>query len=124
MMVQENLHATNELKLEGVQSKPDTRSFEDLVIVSVKECFSSLGYSTKQKITSHLKEHYDISIADVPSRISDFSEALEESCGLYGKLIEIEIMKTLYEKISPFLYFPHGSDLSFVSYVETLRYFV
>ncbi|MBY9013910.1 MAG: hypothetical protein KGD70_16185 [Candidatus Lokiarchaeota archaeon] len=124
MMVQQSLTPKNEFRVEGVQNEPSIGSFKELLLASVDESFSSIGKSAKQRIYSHLQEHYDISRDEIPSRISDFAEALEESYNLYGKLIEIKIMKALYEKVGPLLYFPHGVDLSFASYVEMLRYLV
>ena len=124
MMVQQSLSTKSELRLEGIRGSPCPGSFKEFLLASIDESFSSIGKSAKQNIYSHLKEQHNISRDEIPSRISDFAKALEESYNLHGKLIEIKIMKVLYEKIAPFLYFPHGSDLSFVSYVETLRFLV
>lgn len=124
MMTQEISYPMIELELEGTRREPRTASFKELVLDTVEESLSSFGESTKQKIYLHLKEDYNISIEQIPSRIRDFAEALEESYGIGGKLIEIKIMKSLYKKAGPFLYFPHGENLSFASYVEMLRYFI
>ena len=114
----------NEFRVEGVQNEPCIGSFKEFLLASVDESFSSIGKSAKQNIYSHLKEHHNISKDEIPSRISDFAKALEESYNLHGKLIEIKIMKALYEKAGPLLYFPHEVDISFTSYVEMLRYLV
>ena len=114
----------SELTLQGTQIEPNTGSFNKTVLTAVEDSLSALGELTKQEIFNHLKEQHNISMKEIPSRIWDFAEALEESYGQGAKLIEIQIMKTLYQKAKPFLYFPHGEDLSFPSYVETLRYFI
>lgn len=124
MMVQESLYATSELTLGEIRNNADKGNFNEIFLTSIDEYLSSIGESTKQEIYLHLREHHDISTQDISSKISEFAEALEESYGLYGKLMEIEIMKALYKKAGPFLYFPHGEDLSFADYIETLRCFV
>ena len=123
-MAQEKLFEMSELTLQGTQIEPNTGSFNKTVLTAVEDSLSALGELTKQEIYNHLKEQHNISMKEIPSKIWDFAEALEESYGQSAKLIEIQIMKTLYQKAKPFLYFPHGEDLSFPSYVETLRYFI
>ena len=124
MMVQESLYPMSELRLEDNRSEPCKGSFNEFVLAAVDESLSSIGETAKQEICFHLKEHHGISMEEIPSRIRDFAEALEESYGLGAKFIEIKIVKALYEKTGPFLYFPHRDDLSFAGYVEMLRYFV
>ena len=124
MMVQESLYPMSEIRLEDTRSEPYKASFNEFVLAAVDESLSSIGQTAKQEISFHLKEHHGISMEEIPSRLRDFAEALEESYSLGAKLIEIKIVKALYEKTGPFLYFPHGDDLSFASYVEMLRYFV
>ena len=124
MMAQQSLSTKSEFRLEGIRGSPCAGSFKEFLLASIDESFSSIGKSAKQNIYSHLKEHHNISKDEIPSRISDFAKALEESYNLHGKLIEIKIMKALYEKAGPLLYFPHEVDISFTSYVEMLRYLV
>jgi len=124
MMVQKDFLDMSELSLEGFQTEQYLGSFKELVLGAIDESLSSLGETAKQRIYFHLKEQHNISMEEIPSKIWDFAEALEESYGQVAQLIEIRIMTTLYQKAKPFLYFPHGKDLSFPSYVETLRYFL
>jgi hypothetical protein len=124
MMAQESLYVMGEIPLQGTQSKSRMEVFEELVLGAVDECFSSFGESCKQSIYFHLKECCNINRAEIPSRISEFTGALEESFGPGGKLIEIGIMKALYGKTQNFKYFPDQENLSFASYVENLRHFL
>ena len=124
MMVQSSLHENSQLKLEGTLGRAQRGSFDKLVLAAIDAAFSSISESAKHIIYFHLKECHNISVREIPSRIDDFADALEESFGKDGKLIEIQIMKAFYEKAGRFLYFPHEENLSFSSYLETLRYFV
>jgi hypothetical protein len=124
MMSQICSHAQTEIISQGLNRELKIEGFEGIVFAAIEDCFSSLGTSAKQAIYLHLKEHHNIDRTEFPSKIRDFAEALEESYGIGAKLIEIEIMKNIRRKAPDFKFFPTEKDLSFVDYVETLRYFL
>jgi len=123
-MVQESLHARNEVLLQGTWREPPVEVYEEFVLTAIEDCFSSFGIFAKQAIYLHLKEHHNIDKTEIPAKIRDFAEALEESYGVGAKLIEIEIMKIIHRKAPHFKHFPDREILSFSTYVETLRYFL
>ena len=124
MMVQESLHARNEVLFQGTWYEPRVEVYDKFVLAAIDDCFSSFGDSAKQAIYLHLKEHHNIDRTEIPAKIGDFAEALEESYGVGAKLIEIEIMKIIHRKAPHFKHSPDTENLSFSSYVETLRYFL
>lgn len=102
----------------GVRS----RSFEELLLEAVDEVFSSLGVSAERAIYLSLAKTFRIKKQAIPRRIDEFANAIEEIFGLGGKLIEIQIMKRLYEKVGQsFEFFPEQDTLVFAEYVEAVR---
>ena len=124
MIVQENTYAQSEMLFRAEQREPRIEFFEEFVLSAIEECFSSFGESAKQAIYLHLKEHHNIDKTEIPAKIRDFAEALEESYGVCAKLIEIEIMKIIHRKAPHFKHSPDRENLTFSTYVETLRYFL
>jgi hypothetical protein len=102
----------------GVRS----HSFEKLLLEVVDEVFSSLGDSAERAIYLSLAKTFHIKKQAIPRRINEFANAIEEIFGLGGKLIEIQIMKRLYEKVGQsFEYFPEQDALVFAEYVEAVK---
>lgn len=97
------------------------RIFEKLLLDAVDEALSSLGDSSKRAVYYHLEKTFDIKKQDIPYKIEEFANAIEKIFGLGTKIIEIQIMKNLYEKVgSAFKYFPER-DLVFTDYVAAAR---
>ena len=97
-------------------------SFENLLLEAVDEVFSSLGESAKQAIYFNLAKTFNINKQDIPYKIEEFANAIEKIFGLGAKFLEIQIMKSLYEKVGhsskPF---PKQDVLVFTEYVDAVR---
>jgi nucleoside-diphosphate-sugar epimerase len=124
MMLKESLSEMSEIQFGKKKSGSRKDNFEKLLTEAVDNAFSSLGDSCKQAIYFHLKDCYNISKQEIPYRIRDFADAIEDIFGVGARLIEIEIMKALYGRVQNFEHFPEQEDLSFANYVETLRRFL
>ena len=99
-------------------------SFEELLLESVDKGFSSLGETCKQAIYFHLEKKFKLTKQDIPSRIEDFTEAMENIFGAGAKVLEIRIMKNLFQNMGyPFPYFrPRAQKyLEFTEYIESVR---
>lgn len=96
--------------------------FETLLLEVVDKALSSLGDSSKQAIYFCLKKEFAIAKEDIPTKIEEFTNALEIIFGQGAKVIEIQIMKQLHEKVGyDFRYFPEKSHLFFNDYVQATR---
>ena len=102
----------------GLQKNRDKLISE--VVDSSLSCF---GNPFKQYVYSKLDKKYQIKKREIPSRISDFADALEDIFGAGAKLIEMRIIQDLHEKAQGFVYVPSGDDLVFTEYLENLRQF-
>ena len=97
-------------------------SFEMLFAEAVGEALSSLRYISKQTVYSSLEKAFNIRKQDIPYRIDDFADAIETIFGVGAKLIEIRIMKRIYEKIGQsYKYSPEGKDLIFTEYLNAAK---
>jgi hypothetical protein len=101
-----------------------TMSFEELLLESVDEGLSSLGETCKQAIYFHLEKKFKLHKQDIPFRIEDFTEAMENIFGVGAKVLEIRIMKNLFQNMGyPFPYFRPRTQkyLEFTKYIESAR---
>jgi hypothetical protein len=97
-------------------------TFEDLFLEAIDEGLSFLGEQTKQSIYSHLKNKYALSKQEIPYRIEDFTEALEDTFQAGAKLLEIKIMKILFVKMGHgYVPIDRPECLEFTNYVYALR---
>ena len=97
-------------------------SFEEVLLEAIDESFSWLGESEKQAIYFILKKTYKISKQEIPYRIEEFTEAIEEIFGLGAKIIEIRIMKDLFSRMGySFPYIHSQEGLEFTKYIEAAR---
>jgi hypothetical protein len=108
-----------------LDKKDHSKRFEEVLQDSIDEAFSSLGEAVKTSIYFHLEHKFLITRRDIPLRIEDFCNALEQIFGLGAKHLELLIMKNLYEKVNC-LYRWEGPkwlvpDLTFKKYVELIR---
>ncbi|UCC33881.1 MAG: hypothetical protein JSW53_02445 [Candidatus Bathyarchaeota archaeon] len=97
------------------------REFKELLREVVDESLSILGDSAKQAIYFSLEREYEIEKEEIPDKIEGFTNAIEEIFGMGAKLLQIQIMKRLYQTIGlDFEYFPEKGELLFVEYVTAI----
>jgi hypothetical protein len=101
------------------------KKFNDILLESIDKAFLTLGKNSKSAIYFHLESKFAISRQDIPDRVHDFSDALEQIFGLAARQLEILIMKCLNEKIEctydwvgPKWLIP---DLTFSKYIKLLE---
>ena len=102
------------------KSQPRNHIFEKLLLEAIDEALSSLGMSTKP-IYFHLEKDFNINEKDIPHKIGEFADTIEEIFGLGARVLEIQIMKRLYQKVGPFKHFPKW-NLTFIEYVEAVGF--
>jgi hypothetical protein len=74
-------------------------NFDQIIVEAIDEALSSLGENVKTAIYFHLENLFKIRKEEIPSRLSDFSNALEQIFGLGAQHLEIMFMKKLHDKI-------------------------
>ena len=104
--------------------KPCENNMKATLLSAVDESLSSFGDSFKQVIYFQLANTYHIKKHEIPNKINEFADAIEEIFGIGAKLIEMKIIKALYEKVEGFTYIAEKEDLIFTEYIENLRRFL
>ncbi len=113
------------IKNSHVLESNHNRDFKKLLLEAVDNGLSSLGDSQKQAIYFYLEETFTVKKQDIPNKIEAFANAIEKIFGNGAKILEIQIIKHLYEKVGPdFEYFPEKDDLLFTEYVEAASKYV
>lgn len=97
-------------------------SFEELLLEAVDDGLSSLGDSSKQVIYFHLEKTFKLNKQEIPHKIEEFADAIENIFGHGAKLLQIIIMKRLYEKVKGSIeYNAQLEELIFTQYVAAVK---
>ncbi len=97
-------------------------NFEELLLEAVDEGLSSVGETCKQAIYFHIEKRFNLNKKDIPCRIEEFTEAIENIFGVGAKVLEIRIMKNLFNKMGyPFPLVHNQEFLEFTKYLESAR---
>ena len=107
-----------------MESKSRNRNFDEILVGAIDEAFSSLGASCKQSIYFQLEKAFKIKKNDIPYKIEEFTDAIEKLFGPGAKILEIKIIRHLYEGIGHFEYFLEQENLGFTNYVKALRQYL
>ena len=99
--------------------------FAAILLDSIDEALSTLGQNVKVSIYFHLETKFSVPKQDIPDRIDDFTNALEQIFGQAARQLEILIIKHLHQKINgkykwvgPNWLVP---DLTFEKYIKLAR---
>lgn len=94
-----------------------TPSFRENLLLAVDEGLSSLDESGKQALYRCL-ENSGIRRNEIPRKVDDFAAFLEKIFGDSAKLLEIQIMKSLYKRVGDIAeFFSEKEDITFTEYV-------
>jgi hypothetical protein len=74
--------------------------FSNILLESIDQAFTVLGEKAKTSIYIQLETKFAIPRNDIPKRVGDFSDALEQIFGLAAPQLEILIMKYLNQKVN------------------------
>ena len=95
-----------------------------VLLETIDDVFSSLGSSCKQVIYFHLEKNFAIKKKEIPLKIEDFANALEQLFGDGARFIELKIIATLHKRTPNFTHTPASGDLVFADYLTSLRRFL
>lgn len=111
------------IELSEKKSKLHISKFDKIILEAVDEVFSSFGRSCKQATYHQLDHTFKIKKQEIPFKIEDFANAIEQLFGISAKFIELKIIERLHQKTPNFAYSPQIEDLVFMDYVAELRSF-
>lgn len=105
----------------SIETDLHNHGFDKFLLEAVDEGLSLVGKSAQHAVYFHLEMNFNITRHDIPHRVEEFANALEKMFGLGAKIIEIQIMKKLYEKIGNFKYVVKQDKIVFTEYIIALR---
>jgi hypothetical protein len=118
-----NSNTTCTLELSSKNQKPNENKFEVAIIEAIDESLDTFKNLNKQEIYSRLENSFGIKKQELPRKIEDFADAMEQMFGIGAKLIEIRIIKIIHERIPEFVFTPRKGAVFFKEYVASLRTF-
>lgn len=95
--------------------------FEELLLEAVDEGLSSLGESSKWAIYFHLEKNFNIEKQEIPHKIANFAEAIEQIFGIGANFLEILIMRRLYEKVEGVFEWPESKEFTFTEFLTIAK---
>ena len=107
-----------------------SENFDQVLLEAIDEGLSSLGENAKTTIYFHLEGRFNIKKQEIPSKLSDFSNILEQIFGLGAQHLEILFMKNLHAKLEvtckwPTYRYPLSkwivAEMTFPEYVRLMR---
>jgi hypothetical protein len=104
------------------QEAENKTKFEEILLEAIDEGLALLGESSKQTIYFHLEKSFNMHKQDIPHRIEEFTDAIEDIFGAGAKIIEIQIMKCLFKKVGySFKHYPKQKRLTFKEYIAAAK---
>ena len=119
-----NPNTTCTLQLSRENQKPNEDKFKVAMIGAIDESFSSFSNVDKQEIYFHLENTFKIKKQEIPCRIKDFADAIEQIFGIGAKLIEIMIIEAIHKRIPDFMFTPKKGVVTLKEYATSLRTFL
>jgi hypothetical protein len=107
----------------GKRQEQTHGEFRVAIIEAIDEGFSSFCNIDKEAVYHLLESSYKITKQEIPYKIEDFTDSIEQIFGVGAKLIEIKIIEALHNKNPEFLFFPKKTDFGFKEYVASLSAF-
>ena len=77
-----NSNTTCTLQLSSKNQKPNENSFEVTLIEAIDESLGSFKSLNKQEIYSHLENAFGIKKQEIPYKIEEFADAMEQMFGI------------------------------------------
>jgi hypothetical protein len=96
------------------------RDFDDILRQAVNETFSSLSEKAQRAIYENL-EKINIQISEIPYKIEAFARCLSETLGQDARIVEVNVVKRLFENITIPLQSEESDELSLIDNVRRAR---
>ena len=114
----------NSEKIELSLSEETEKTFEELIVEVIDQVFLSFDPRVKNSFYSILKTDYNLDKNDIPYRIGDFVNALEEVYGISALLVEVAILKKVCQELPAFTFVVENAQLNLVDFLKSLKIFM
>jgi hypothetical protein len=105
-------------------------NFDQLLLEAIDDGLTAVGEAAKTSIYFHLENRFNIKKQEIPYKLNDFSNALEQIFGLGARHFEILFMKKLHSKFEATFKWPTYKwplskwivpEMTFPEYVRLMR---
>jgi len=96
------------------------RDFDDILRQAINETLSSLSEKARNAIYENL-EKINIQISEIPNKIEALARCLSETLGQDARIVEVNVVKRLFENIAIPLQSEESDELSLIDYVRRAR---
>jgi hypothetical protein len=117
------IQTTFEIPLINKKEQVGQINFDQAFLEATDLAFFMLGDSGKQAVYNILEKKYGLTRIEIPNKIEVFANAVRIIFGEAAALIEMSIMRSLFERVHGFKYYPQKAEFSFREYVEFLHLF-
>jgi hypothetical protein len=80
--------------------KRNEHDFDDVLLEAIDDALVSLGESVKTAVYFYLEKSFHLARKEIPTRISEFSDALEQIFSIGARNLELLFMRNLHAKIN------------------------
>jgi hypothetical protein len=105
-------------------NEPLGTKFETAVTEAIDDGLSAFGVANKQTIYRHIENRYGIKKEEIPFKIADFANAIEETFSSVAKVIEVKIIEKLHAKNKDFYYVTKKDELNFTEFISCFQRFL
>ena len=111
-------------------TKQQQEKFDQILLDAIDEALSSVGENVKSAVYFQLEDLFKIKKQEIPTRLIDFSNALEQLFGLGARQLEIMFITNVHDRIKitckwPTYKWPLSKwivpEMTFQEYVRLMR---
>ncbi|MEJ5327357.1 MAG: hypothetical protein WHU54_03800 [Candidatus Bathyarchaeia archaeon] len=117
-------NTTCTIQLHKKKHNQKQKNYENTLIEAIDAAFAQLGPNITKTIYFRMEKTFKIKKQELPHKIQEFTEAIEQIFGAGAELIEIRIIEELHKRIPIFMHFPKKRNLDFIEYVTDLQAFL
>jgi Zn-dependent oligopeptidase len=104
-----------------INNKPN---FENILSEAINQVFSSILKENSEAFYNHLESTFKITRKEIPQKLTEFNDAIEQIFGDTAGLIQIKIMRALHEQAQDHAYLLENNNLVFSDYLVDLQRFL
>ena len=112
------------IETQQIQIELKLNGFQEVAIDAIDQVFSMIGSEPKISLYRLLEKKYKLRQEDIPGRIGDFSNAIEQIFGTGALLIELEIMKKIRQMFPLFECKAENVSFSFNDFMDSFRHYL
>jgi hypothetical protein len=109
------------IETQQIQIELKPNGFQEVVIDAIDQVFSSIGSGPKISLYRLLEKKYKLRQENIPERIGDFSNAIEQIFGTGALLLELGIMKKIRQMFPRFEFKAENVGFSFNDFMDSFR---